>query len=55
MPGVQFMLTIDVLESLVIGIEDERPSFEIMTLLSRGSHNSIELFVIVAIVASRRM
>jgi len=49
---VQFMLIIDILEGLVIKMQDKRPSFEIMAPMSQGSHSSIELLVIGAVVAS---
>ena len=46
------MLTIDIHNDLVIRMQEKGPNFEIMTLMSQGFHNSIELFAIGAVVAS---
>jgi len=47
------MLTIDVLEGLLIRMQHKWLSFEVMTPMSQGPHNSIELFIIGVVVASQ--
>jgi len=47
------MLTIDVLESLVIPMQNKWPRLEIMTPMSQSPHNGIKLFVIGVVVAPR--
>jgi len=51
MAEVDFMLNID-LEGLVIRMQDKRPSFEVMTQMTQGPHNSIELFIVGVVVDS---
>jgi len=51
MPWVQFVLSIDELEGLVIIMEDKRSRLQMMALISQGPHYSIEFLVISVVVA----
>ena len=50
---IQLVLSIDVLECLVIGMQDNGPRVKVMAPMSGSYHNSTEFLIIGAIVASR--
>ena len=53
MPWIQFVLSIDVFESLEIQMQHKWPRLEVMTPMSQGSYYNIKLFIIGAIVVFR--
>ena len=53
MPRIQFVLSIDVFEGLMIKIEHEGLWFEVMTPMSEGPDYGIKFLVISAVVTLR--
>ena len=46
MSWVEFVLTLDIFQCFMIGMEEEFTSYEIVTPILQGTNDGIELFVV---------